>query len=80
LITDLKKRNTTLILIFLEIIGALVIAMISAIPGLVPEIIAILISTAALFLTLAILGLVIYIRHYLGVESDPPKTKFNPPV
>ena len=80
MITDLRKKDITLILIVIDIIGALAMAMIASIPGLDYEIVVILISTAVLSLTLALLGSVIYIRHYTGPELEPAQIKLNPPV
>jgi uncharacterized membrane protein YcaP (DUF421 family) len=80
MIADTRKTYVIFTLIFVEFIAALVMAMIASLPGLDPEMIAILISAAALLLTLTIFEIVVYIRHHIKREAEPTPIKYNPPV
>ena len=80
MITDTRNKYLIFTLIFVEFIAALVMAMIASLPGLDPEMVAILISAAALLLTLTIFETFVYIRHHIREEPEPTPINYNPPV
>lgn len=76
MITDTRKKHIIFGLVAVEIVAAMVVMTMATLPGMDFELVAILISTAVLSLTIALLEIIVYIRHTRTTEERV----FNPQV
>jgi hypothetical protein len=70
MITDTRKKHITFTLVAIEMGAAIVMGMMATLPGLNADMVAILLSTAVLSLTLAIFEIIVYTRHHLGTTAE----------